>query len=620
MVLVYLDGKCFHIYTATFVYLLVRIYLVRHMLSYIYCYFYLLIGTRILGTANAFIYILLLLFTDWRAYTRYGKCFHKYTATFVYLVARVYLVRQMLSYIYCYFCLLIGTHILGTANAFIYILLLLFTDSRAYTWYGKCFHIYTATIVYVLVRIYLVRQMLSYIYCNFCLLIGTRILGAGNAFIYILLLLFTAWCAYTWYGKCFHIYTATFVYRLVRVYLVRHMLSYIYCYFYLLIGTRVLGTAKCFHIYTATSVYWLERVYWVRQMLSYIYCYFCLLSGTRILGTTLCFHVYTATFVYCLVRVYMVRQMLSYIYCHFCLLIGARILSTEKCFQIYTASFVYWLVRVYLVRQMFPNIYCFFCLLIGTRILGTANAFIYILLLLFTDWYAYTWYGKMLSYIYCYFCLLIGAGILDTANAFIYILLLLFTWCYAYTWYGKCFHIYTATFVYWFARLYLVRQMLSYIYCYFCLLIGTHILGTANAFIYILQLLFTDWYAYTWYGKCFHIYTATFVYWLVRVYLVQKNVSKYILLLLFTDWYAYTWYGKCFHIYTATFVNWLVRVYLVRQLLSYIYCYFCLLIGTHILDTANAFIYILLLVFTYWYAYIWHGKCFHIYILLLLFT
>ena len=178
----------------------------------------------------------------------------------------------------------------------------------------------------------------------------------------------------------------------------------------------------------------------------------------------------------------------------------------------------------------------------------------YILLLLFTDWHANTWYGK------CFH---------------IYILLLLFTDWYAYTWYGKCFHIYTATFVYRLVRVYLVlsyiyatfvywyaliRQMLSYIYCYFCLLIGTHILGTANAFIYILQLLFTDWYVYTWYGKCFHIYTATFVY--------------------------------CW-----------VRVYLVRQMLSYIYCYFCLQIGTRILGTANAFIYILLLLFTDWCAY-----------------
>ena len=135
---------------------------------------------------------------------------------------------------------------------------------------------------------------------------------------------------------------------------------------------------------------------------------------------------------------------------------------------------------------MLSYIYCYFCLLIGTRILGTANAFIYILLLLFTDWYAYTWYGKMLSYIYCYFCLLTGTRILGTANAFKHILLLLFT-C------G-------------------VQQMLSYIYCYFYLLIGTSILGTANAFIYILLLLFTDWHANTWYGKCFHIYTATFVY------------------------------------------------------------------------------------------------------------
>ena len=205
---------------------------------------------------------------------------------------------------------------------------------------------------------------------------------------------------------------------------------------------------------------------------------------------------------------------------------------------------------------MLSYIYCYFCLLIGTRILGTANAFIYILLLLFTDWYA---------------------RILGRANAFIYILLLLFTYWWAYTWYGKCFHIYTATFVYLVARIYLVQQMLSYIYCYFCLLIGTraylvgqmlsyiycyfclliggHILGTANAFIYILLLLFTDCYAYTWNGKCFHIYTASFVY---------------------------LW----------------VHIYLVRQMLSHIYCYFYFLIGTHILGTANAFIYILLLLFT----------------------
>ena len=289
------------------------------MLSYIYCYFYLLIGTHIVGTANAF---------------------HIYTATFVYLVVRVYLVRQTLSYINCYICLLMGTHILGTANAFIHILLLLFTDCYAYTWYGKCFHIYTATFVYLVVRIYLVRQMLSYIYCYFCLPIGTRILGPANAFIYILLLLFIYWWAYTWYSKCFHIYTATFGYLLVRIYL-------------------------------------------VRQMLSYIYRYFCLQTGTRILGTV---------------------------------------------------------------------------------------------------------------------------------NAFIYILLLLFTYGYAYTWYGKCIHIYTATFVYLLVGIYLVRRMLSYIYCYFYLLIGTRILGTANAFIYILLLLFTDWHANTWYGKCFHIYTATFVY------------------------------------------------------------------------------------------------------------
>ena len=214
------------------------------MLSYISCYFYLLIGTRILGTANAFIYILLLLFTDWRAYTRYGKCFHKYNATFVYLVARVYLVRQMLSYIYCYFCLLIGTHILGTAYAFIYILLLLFTDWYAYTWYGQCFHIYTATV---------------------CLL---------------------SWRAYTRYGKCFHKYTATFVYLVARVYLVRQMLSYIYCYFCLLIGTHILGTANAFiYILLLLCTDWRTRILAVRQMLSYIYCYFCLLIGTRILGT-----------------------------------------------------------------------------------------------------------------------------------------------------------------------------------------------------------------------------------------------------------------------------------------------------------------------------------------------
>ena len=180
---------------------MVRIYLVRQMLSYIYCYFCLLIG-----------------YADSRAYTWYGKCFHIYTATFDYLLVRIYLVQQMLSYIYCYFCLLIGGHILGTANAFIYILLLLFTfvgtdcyfctHWYAYTWYGKCLYF----------------QILSYIYCYFCLLICTilgtanafiyilHILGTANAFIYILLLLFTDWYAYTWYGKCFHIYTATFVY------------------------------------------------------------------------------------------------------------------------------------------------------------------------------------------------------------------------------------------------------------------------------------------------------------------------------------------------------------------------------------------------------------------------
>ena len=255
------------------------------MLSYIYCYFCLLIGARILSTGNAFIYILLLLFTDWCAYTWYGKCFHIYTATFVYWLVRVYLVRQMPSYIYSYFWLLIGTRIFGTANAFIYILLLLFADWRAYTRYGTCFHIYTATFVYLLVRVYLVRQMLSYIYCYFCLLIGAPILGTANAFIYILLLLFTYWWAYTWYGNCFHISTATFVYWLVRVYLLWQMLPYIYCCFCLLIGARILSTEKCFHIYTATFVYWLIRVYLLRQMPSYIYCYFCLLTGARILST-----------------------------------------------------------------------------------------------------------------------------------------------------------------------------------------------------------------------------------------------------------------------------------------------------------------------------------------------
>ena len=484
------------------------------MLSYIYCYFCLLIGTHILDTANAFIYILLLvftywyayiwhgkcfhiyilqlLFTYWWAYTWYGKCFHIYTAIFVYWLVRVHLVRQMLSYIYCYFCLLIGARIPGTANAFIYILLLLFTDWYAYTWYGKSLHIYTAT----------------FVYC---------ILSTATAFIYLLLLLFTYWWAYTWYGKCFHIYTATFVYLLVRVYLVRQMLSYIYCYFCLLIGTRILGTANAF---------------------IYIYCYFCLLIGPRILGTANAF-------------IYIVLLFFTDWYAY---------TWHGKCFHIYTATFVYWLVRVYLIRQMLSYIYCYFCLLIGTHILGTANAFIYILQLLFTDWYAYTWYGK-------------------------------------------CFHIYTATFVYCWVRVFLVRQMLSYIYCYFCLQIGTRILGTANAFIYILLLLFTDWYAYTWYGKCFHIYTATFVYLLVRVLVATAFI--YLLLLLFTYWWAYTWYGKCFHRYTATFVYLLVRIYLVRQMLSYIYCNFCLLIGTRILGTANAFIYILLLLFTAGCAYTW---------------
>ena len=216
------------------------------MLSYTYCYFCLLsgthilgtanafinllllcllIGTRILGTANAFIYILLLLYIYWWAYTWYGKCFHIYTATFGYLLVRIYLVRQMLSYLYRYFCLQTGTRILGTANAFIYILLLLFTYWWAYTWYGKCFHIYTATFVYLVVRVYLVRQTLSYINCYIYLLMGTHILGTANAFILILLLLFTDCYAYTWYGKCFHIHTATFVYLVVRIYLVRQMLS-----------------------------------------------------------------------------------------------------------------------------------------------------------------------------------------------------------------------------------------------------------------------------------------------------------------------------------------------------------------------------------------------------------
>ena len=256
------------------------------MLSYIYCYFCLQIGTHIHGTANAFIYIQLLLFTDSYAYTWYGKCFHIYTATFVYRLVRIYLVRQMLSYIYCYFCLLIGTdiigtHIFGTANAFIYILLLLFTDWYAYTWYGKCFHIYTATFVYLVVRIYLVRQMLSYIYCYFCLLIGTRILGTANAFIYILLLLFTYWWAYTWYGKCFHICTATFVYWLVLVYLVRQTLSYIYCYFCLQIGTHILGTANAF-------------IYILLLLFTYWYGY----NWYAYIWYSKCFHIYTATFVY----------------------------------------------------------------------------------------------------------------------------------------------------------------------------------------------------------------------------------------------------------------------------------------------------------------------------------
>ena len=403
------------------------------MLSYICCYFCLLIGGHILGAANAFMYILLLLFTDWYAYT---------------------LVRQMLSYIYCYFCLQIGTRILGTANAFIYILLLLFTYWWAYTWYGRCFHIYTATFVYRFVRVNLGRQMLSYIYCYFCLLTGARILSTANAFIYIQLRLITDWYAYIWCCKCFHIYTATSVCWLARVYSVRHMLSYIYCNFCLLIGARILGTANA-SIYILLLLFtdWCG-LYLVQQN---AFIYILLLLFTYWWAYTWCgncFHISTATFVYWLVRVYLLWQMLPYIYCYFCLLIDSRILSTAKCFHIYTATFVYLLVGIYLARQMLSCIYCYFCLQIGTRTLGTANAFIYILLLLFTDWYAYTWYGK-------------------------------------------CFHIYTATFVYWLVRVYLVRQMLSYIYSYFCLLIRRRILGTANAFIYILLLLFTDWCAYT---------------------------------------------------------------------------------------------------------------------------
>ena len=286
---------------------------------------------------------------------------------------------------------------------------------------------------------------------------------------------------------------------------------------------------------------------------------------------------------------------------------------------------------------MLSYIYCYFYLLSGTRILGTANAFIYILLLLFTDLvvlsYIYaltdsrasTWYGQMLSNAFIYILLLlftygtgtligiylvrqmvsyilvlIGARILSTANAFIYILLLLFTDWYAYTWYGKCFHIYTATFVY--------------------LLVGIYLV----AFIYILLLLFTDCYAYTWYGKCFHIYTAILIG--ARI-LGTANAFIYILLFLFTYGYAYTWYGKCFHIYTATFVYCyffyiVVRVYLVRQTLSYIYCYFCLLMGTHILGTANAFI----CIYCYFYFCLLSGTHIFgtanafIYILLLLFT
>ena len=252
------------------------------MPSYICCYFCLHIGTHIFGTANAFIYMMLLLFTDWYAYTWYGKCFHIYTATFDYLLVGIYLVRQMPS---CYFCLLIGARILCTANAFKYILLLLFIDWYAYTWYGKCFHIYTPTFVHWSVRVYLVRQMPSYIYCYFCLLISAPIPGTANAFIYMMLLLFTDWYAYSWYGKCFHIYTATFDYLLVGIYLVRQMPS---CYFCLLIGGHILGTVnafmlllfidwyaytwngKCFLIYTATFVYWLVRVYLARQMLPYI--------------------------------------------------------------------------------------------------------------------------------------------------------------------------------------------------------------------------------------------------------------------------------------------------------------------------------------------------------------
>ena len=39
---------------------------------------------------------------------------------------------------------------------------------------------------------------------------------------------------------------------------------------------------------------------------------------------------------------------------------------------------------------------------------------------------------------------------------------------------------------------------------------GTHILGLRQMLSYI-YCYFTDWYAYTLYGKCFHIYTATLI-------------------------------------------------------------------------------------------------------------
>ena len=82
----------------------------------------------------------------------------------------------------------------------------------------------------------------------------------------------------------------------------------------------------------------------------------------------------------------------------------------------------------------------------------------------------------MLSYIYCYFCLLIVTYILGTANPFIYILLLLFT---------------CGTHIFGTANAFIYILLLLFT----C---GTHIFGTANAFTYILLLLFTDWYAHTW--------------------------------------------------------------------------------------------------------------------------